>query len=121
MEQFSTLSHMELLALVGLLEYVIMADNFLTDDEEAQVQHVMASIGTARYEELIDEFDAEYADEQDFRSLLESITNQESRDLIYGNIVDISNANVLMGRTSDLLEWLAKEWNIDIRVEDDDQ
>jgi hypothetical protein len=115
------LSKMEKLALVGLMEYVIMADNFLTDDEEAQVHALMAEIGAERYEELIDEFDAEYGDEADFRSLLESITRQEVRELVYGTILSAANANSLMGRSSDLLAWLTDEWEIDVQIEGEDE
>jgi hypothetical protein len=115
------LSHLEMLALVGLMEYVIMADNFLTDDEEEQLQTVMHQIGHRHYEELIDEFDSQYADESDFRSLLESITRQEVREVIYGTILGAANANVLFGKRHDeLLDWLVKEWGIDVRIADDD-
>ncbi len=107
-------SPIEMLALVGLMEYVIMADNFLTEDEEEQVGAIMQEIGTNRYEELIDEFDTQYAEESDFRSLLESIKRQEAREIIYGSILNASAANTLMGRESDLLDWLVNEWDINI-------
>jgi uncharacterized tellurite resistance protein B-like protein len=115
------LSKMELLALVGLMESVLMADNFLSDDEEAQVHALIAEVGAERYEELIDEFDAEYGDEMDFRSLLESVTRQEARELLYGTILSVANANTLMGQSSDLLAWLMDEWEIDVQIEDEEE
>lgn len=113
------LTHLEKLALVGLMEYVIMADNFLTDDEEDHIRAVTDEIGAEHYEDLIDEFDREYADEADFRSLLESIKQQETRELIYGCILDVTNATILMGRRSELLEWLVREWELQISIDDE--
>jgi hypothetical protein len=119
--ELTDLTQLETLALVGLLEFVVMEDGLLTDDEERQVQDVVRSLGALHYEELIDEFDSQYADESDFRSLLESVSRQDSRELIYGTILGAADANTLMGYPApDLLRWLVSEWNIKISLENED-
>lgn len=107
----------ELLALVGVIERVVMADKLLNEQEEDFVRFLMDAIGQDRYIDTLDELDGRYG-EDDLRDMLERITDPDVRELIYGTVLEASSINALVGENTEFMDWLAARWKLDIRIDD---
>lgn len=114
--ELKELQHSDLIALVGVMERVVMADKLLNEQEEEFVRWLMESVGESQYIDALDEFDGQYGDD-DLRSLLESITSPEVRELLYGTVLEASSINALVGENTEFMDWLAKLWGLEIRIE----
>ena len=55
---------------------------------------------------------------QALRAFLASIERQEARELIYGTLIEAAITDTVEGRESELLEWLAKEWKIEVTYDE---
>lgn len=115
--ELQELQHSDLVALVGVMERVVMADKLLNEQEEDFVRWLMKSIGEGQYIDALDEFDGQYGDE-DLRALLESIVNPATREVLYGTVLEASSINALMGENTEFMDWLAKIWELEIRIEE---
>ena len=114
--ELHTLNDEELVALVGLLEYVVMEDKLLNEQEEDMVRWLMNQVGMERYMDAIEEFETRYGNQYDLRSLLETIDRHDARELIYGTVLEVSSINAVTGSESDLMDWLAELWELEIRI-----
>jgi hypothetical protein len=109
------LQHSDVVALVGVMERVVMADKLLNEQEEDFVRWLMESVGREQYIDALDEFDGQYGDE-DLRLLLESITDPAVREVMYGTVLEASSINALVGESTEFMDWLAKTWALEIRI-----
>jgi hypothetical protein len=115
--ELQELQHSELIALVGVMERVVMADKLLNEQEEDFVRWLMQSVGEDRYIDALDEFDGQYGDD-DLRVLLESIVDPATREVLYGTVLEASSINALVGENTEFMDWLAKIWELEIRIEE---
>jgi hypothetical protein len=115
--ELQELQHSELVALVGVMERVVMADKLLNEQEEDFVRWLMQSVGEDRYIDALDEFDGQYGDD-DLRLLLESIVDPATREVVYGTVLEASSINALVGENTEFMDWLAKIWELEIRIEE---
>jgi hypothetical protein len=53
-------------------------------------------------------------------NFLESIQRPEARDLIYGFFLTEAAGEALRGRESELVDWLAEVWKIDVKTDEDE-
>ncbi len=66
----------------------------------------------------MDQVDKRFADDQALRVFLSTIKRQEAREVIYGTVIEAAMADTVEGRESALLDWLAKEWKVEITYEE---
>lgn len=111
------LGQSELLALVGVIERVVMADKLLNEQEKDFVRWMMEAIGQERYIDTLDELEGRYG-EDELRAMLRAITDPDVRELIYGTVLEASTINALVGENTPFMDWLAKLWHLEIRIED---
>lgn len=111
------LSHDEKLALVALTELVMISDREITDNEVAQVDEVVESLGEAVFQQLAEEAEQRFAERNALKQFLRTIVNPEAREAIYGTVLSESLADTIPHETARFLEWLAAEWNVPVRVE----
>jgi len=102
----------ERIALVGLVKATVLADGRSSEDEQAEVQGIVAALGEAEYQRSLDAFETRFPDEAGFKHFLKTIAREDARDLIYGTVLEAAAADVIEGSESDLLSWLAEAWNI---------
>jgi hypothetical protein len=105
----------ERIALAALLEFVVMASGHVTEDEEREIDAIVDELGEDEYRKAVEEVDRRFPDEEAARKFLKSITRQEARELVYGAVLDAAMTDTIEGRESQMLDWIAKEW--DIKVE----
>lgn len=115
--ELSDLTRDERVALVALLNLVVESDAMVSDDELTEVQRVVAAVGEAAYAEAVGEADARFHDEAELKAFLPSITRQDARELIYGTVLQAALPDAMGTLESTMLEWLAKEWRVAVRIE----
>jgi len=114
------LDHDERLALVALLELVLESDRTTVDGEVAELDKVIDALGRDEWQQLVDEVDRRFPTEVELQAFLPSIVRQDARDLIYGTALDTAIEDSVDLFESQLLDWLAKLWNVRVEFEDDD-
>ena len=116
--ELADLSKDEQLALAGLLEFVVLASGHVTEDEELEIKAIVEAIGEETYRAAVNQVDKRFPDEQALRVFLSSIGRQEAREIIYGTVMEAAMTDTVEGRESALLEWLAKEWKVEVTYEE---
>jgi len=109
------LSHEQRLGLVALLELVAMSDGTVSDGEVAQINKVANELGDEAYRSLLDEADARFADTAALKDFLEAIHDRQSRETIYGFIMEEAMSSPTVVSRHEIIEWLASTWNIEAR------
>jgi len=116
--ELADLNKDELLALTGLLEYVVLASGHVTADEQNEIDAIVDALGEDKYRAAVEEVDHRFPDEQSLRTFLGTIQGQEAREIIYGTVIEAAMADTVEGRESPLLEWLAETWKIEVTYEE---
>src|SRR5262245_65083437 len=116
--ELSELNVDERVALVGLVKTVLLADRRVSAQELEEIRDVADAIGQPSYEAALDTFDKRFPDEPSFRRFLETIDRQEARELIFGTILQGASIDAIEGRESELLSWLEKAWDVEVKVEE---
>jgi len=107
----------ERIALAALLEFVVLASGHVTEDEEREIDDIVEELGEEDYRKAVEEVDRRFPDEEAAQKFLKTITRQEAREVIYGAVLDAAMTDTIEGRESQMLEWVAKEWNIQVEFE----
>jgi hypothetical protein len=116
--ELADLNKEEQIALAGLLEFVVLASGHVTDDEQAEIDAIVEALGEDAYDAAVAEVDKRFSDEQALRKYLSTISRQEAREVIYGTVIEAAMTDTVEGRESELLDWLAGEWNVEVKYEE---
>jgi hypothetical protein len=117
--ELGDLTHGELLALVGLVQFIGETNREVTDEESDAIASIVAGIGEERYREIAAEADERFTDEESLRNYLQTTGREEARELIYGHALQLAMGDTIQNSESDLLDWLAEQWDIDIEIGDE--
>jgi hypothetical protein len=107
----------ERIALAALVEFVVLASGHATEDEEREIDAIVEELGEDEFRKATEEVDKRFPDEEAARKFLKTITRPEARELIYGAVLDAAMTDTIEGRESQMLEWIAKEWDIKVEFE----
>lgn len=113
------LSRDEKIALVGLIEYLVESDTAVSEQEIDQIQSIAAEIGHEEFRSLAQEVDRRFEDEAALRGFLKTIVRREARDLIFEKALETAIPDGILTHESDMLEWLEREWAIEVEIGDD--
>ena len=117
--ELADLNDDERVALVGLMKMVVLSDGEVADDELEHVEELVSAFGEEGYEDALDRFEDDFADEPAFRKFLEQkVPRQDARDLIFGTILSSAEEGSLDDKESRLLDWLSATWNVKIEIAD---
>lgn len=114
--ELKDLTEDERIALVALLELVVGADGYATDGEAKQIGAVVRALGKKAYQDAAEEADRRFQDTEALRRFLRTITRQEARELIYEAVLEAALADVPVRPEREILDWLARIWDIKVRV-----
>ena len=106
-------------ALVGLMKLIVMSDGEVSEDELEHVETLVAAFGNDGYQQTLDAFEKRFQDEESFKKFLKTIGRQESRDLIFGTVLESADEGALDNAETGLLDWLAQTWNVKIEIAED--
>lgn len=112
------LNHDERLSLVALLAEVVESDSSGSEAEANAIDRVVEAFGEDEYRRLVEEVDSRFTDEASFKTFLAGIGRQEARELIYGTVLETATANTVSTSESDVLDWLARTWNVRVEIAD---
>lgn len=110
----------ERLALVALLKLVVLSDGGVSPEEVDEIQDVVDAFGEDEYQKLLDQVEERFADEAALKKFLGTVKRQDARELIYGFILETASGEALQGKEPELLGWLGKAWNVEVKVDDVD-
>ena len=114
--ELADLSRDRQVALVALIEALVLSDGSVSEGEQREIGKLAEVFGEVEYRSLLDEADARYADLESLKNALKTITDRDSRELILGIVLEDVMASPSVGHAqSDLLQWLAGIWNIQIQ------
>ena len=108
----------ERIALAALIEFVVLASGHVTEDEEREIDAIVAQIGEDAYRQAVEEVDRRLPDEEAAKKFLKTITRPEARDVIYGAVIEAAMTDTLEGHESKMLDWVGKEWNIEVKFDE---
>jgi hypothetical protein len=106
-------------ALVGLLKLIVMSDGEVSEDELEHVETLVEAFGDDGYQRSLDTFEQRFSDEESFKKFLKTIGRQESRDLIFGTVLESAGEGALDGAETGLIDWLPQQWNVKIEIAED--
>jgi len=115
--ELNELTREEQVALVALLELVIESDAGVSESEAEQIDRIVDKIGEDAYRSAAEEADDRFQDEDDLKAFLPTITRQDARECIYEAILEAAIPDAIGVRESELLEWLAQQWNVAVEFE----
>jgi len=115
--ELGELTHLEQLALLGLIQFIGESNREVTDEESDAIAAIVSALGEDHYRKVAAEADERFADEEALRNYLQTTGRQEARDLIYGHVLQVAMGDTIQNSESDLLEWLADQWDIEVEIE----
>jgi hypothetical protein len=118
--EFKDLNQDERTALVGLMKLVVMSDGSVSEEELEHVEDLVDAFGEDGYQRTLDAFESRFSDSQSFRTFLRTISRQEARELIFGTVLEGAGAEAVEGGEAELLDWLARTWDVKIVIEDEE-
>jgi hypothetical protein len=118
--ELSDLNHDEQLALLGLVQFIGESNHEVTEEESDSIAEIVQALGEAHYRKVADEADERFADEEALRAFLEGVGRPEARELIYGAALEVALADTMGQGESELLDWLADAWDIEVSVADEE-
>lgn len=104
-------------ALVALVELIGESNPEVTEEESARIAAIVEALGAEAYRRIAAEVDERFADERVLRDFLTGIRRQEARELVYGAALEVAMGDTIRAGESALLDWLAREWGIEVRYE----
>ena len=114
--ELGDLTHGELVALLGLVQFIGEANRDVTDEESDAIAAIVVGVGEERYREIANEADERFVDEEALRNYLQTTGREEARELIYGHALEVAMGDTIQNSESDLLEWLAEQWDIEVEI-----
>jgi len=114
--ELSELNQDERIALAGLMKIVVLSDRSGSDEELDYVHDLSDELGAEGYQKALDAFEKRFADVKTFQTFLRGIKREEARDLIFATVVEAAEAEGIEGQEAQILDWLAKAWDIEIEV-----
>lgn len=115
--ELKDLTRDERIALAALLEMVVESAATLTDGDVDQVGEIVTEIGEESYRAAADAADERFGDEDAVKQFLTTITRQDARELIYEAVLGAALPDSINNRESELLDWLAREWRVSVRID----
>ena len=101
------------------MKLIVMSDGEVSEDELEHVETLVAAFGDEGYQRTLDTFEKRFQDEEGFKKFLKTVGRQESRDLIFGTVLESAGEGVLDSAETGLVDWLAQAWNVKIEIAED--
>jgi|SRR5882672_6141090 len=117
--ELEDLNQDERTALVGLMKLTVLSDGNVSEEELESIEDLVDAFGEEAYESTLDAFEKRFTDDEAFKTFLVKLGRQDARELIFGTVLEAAGSEAIEGREAELLDWLAKAWNIKIEIEDE--
>jgi hypothetical protein len=120
--ELGDLNQDERTALVGLMKLTVMSDGNVSEEELESVEELVDAFGEGGYQSTLDAFEKRFTDVESFKKFLKATGagREDARELIFGTVLEAAGAEAIEGSEAELLDWLGREWDIKINIEDDE-
>lgn len=113
------LTHEQQVALVALVEAVAISDGMVSEDETREIDRIVEALGEDEYRSLLDEAEGQFANVSALQEFLVSIEDRGARELIFTTAMQEAMVEVTFdGADANLLDWLARVWEIDVKIDE---
>jgi len=110
---FSDLDREQQVALVALVEAITLSDGYVSEGEEGEISKLADALGDEHYRELLEEVNERFPGIDELKAFLETVTDPDSRELIYGTILEETMQSPTAGHGDiALLDWLRDTWGM---------
>lgn len=111
----------ERLALVALVKAVVMSDGHVSNEEVEGLADLVDELGEDDYQSLLAQVEKRLPDEPALRKFLTKVGRPEAREIIFGRIMELALADAVHPEESELLDWLADTWGLEIEFEEEEE
>ena len=120
--ELEDLNQDERTALVGLMKLSVLSDGNVSEEELESVEDLVDAFGEDGYQSTLDAFEKRFSDGDAFKKFLKTIGvgRQEARELIFGTVLEAAGAEAIEAGEAEILDWLAKAWDIKIEIDDEE-
>ena len=121
--ELADLNQDERTALVGMMKLVVMSDGNVSEEELERVEDLVDAFGEDGYKNTLDAFEKRFSDVDGFKRFLKTtgVGRQDAREVIFGTVLEAAGSEAIEGGEAELLDWLGREWNIKIEIQDDEE
>jgi uncharacterized tellurite resistance protein B-like protein len=107
----------ERVALLALLQRVLGGDGRVSDEERAEIAHLVEAFGQDGYRRAFDEAGRRFGDTEELKRFLAEVGRPEARELIMGELLEAAIPGAVEGHASEFVDWLSDAWGIETRYE----
>ena len=107
-----SLSPSDQLALAALLRLLVRLDGKFSQEEQSALEEIALVYGEKTFWQMMDEAGRKLPDEDSIKRQALVVTEPGARELIFGCILGVAQADSVQGREQGLLEWLRAEWQL---------
>jgi hypothetical protein len=120
--ELEDLNQDERTALIGLMKLSVLSDGNVSEEELESVEELVDAFGEDTYQSTLDAFEKRFSDGDSFKKFLKTIGvgRQDARELIFGTVLEAAGAEAIESGEAEILDWLAKTWDIKIEIEDEE-
>jgi hypothetical protein len=91
---------------------MVSADSEASPEEADRLAEVENALGKELFNQNLAEAQNRFGNFDEMKPLLQKITRQGARDLIYGSLLDVAITGTVEEGEEDILEWLEREWEV---------
>ncbi len=110
--KLSDLEDHELVAFIGLAKQVIRADNTVSDDEKDWLAATAQKVGAERWTQGIRAAQDQFDNADDVRAAALACEREEAREAMHSALVGLAGTDEYVLEEAQILDWLAREWDI---------
>lgn len=112
---FESLSRQERLAIAGLFRLMMQSDGAVSANEREHLTSFAEELGNAdAFWNAVDAAARELTSADAIKSSAASITHQGLRENVYAMLLELATDESIAKTEQDLLDWLARLWNIEL-------
>src|SRR5262245_28081128 len=91
---------------------MVRADGAYGDHEAETLSELAGELGPDQFWNLIDRAGEKFQNADEVRAAAGAIAGQETRELMYGVLLQLGRSGALLGAEPELLDWLVKTWEL---------
>jgi hypothetical protein len=115
--ELSELTHDERLGLAALVWTEVLSNGEVSEDEANELEKLVQAWGQEEYRKLMDEGAKRFADLEQLKVYLGTITRPDARELIFGFAYETSLCDSIDLEEAMLLDWLGEAWNVQVKID----
>lgn len=105
------------LTCIALINVMVITDGASSPDEAQHAAHLAEAFGKDNYLTLVDKANEAIQTKPELEKVVDEITNQDVRELIFGEILECASEDGIFNGESSWLDWLAQKWDIHVEYE----